>query len=505
MSQNNTNDIDEDLLLSRQPTLQNCDGEMVDRNAGGSEKAVTVQGVVKRLDGIRIIYNKNTLIRRPLSPSKVTAAVGFSGSSMQMHVGSSTVCGISGHLIVESQPICISKSDDSVAGTQQSTQQFSAYWDGNDNNQTMNTVNVPHLTMKFTTKAQRPIGKPMNLVNRGAQVVSLPSSDELKPKPTDTTTDTTTTATTHTTTKISPSVDDTETIAKEDKNYIETKLEKDEDCRSRSAVWSDNTAILPEIIELYVKLRHKYDDDDGIGAVETTWEGVAFLVLYGHEQDMGVHCIQLPVQSLSCLQHDPSEKTDHGEGVLIQTKRTAPQTSHAFRLAEDAHLTIQIKIELHAINNSDIEGISPVVVPDDDSIPDPRKCQPQILSKAELESVLRKLHHHEQLAQQMRENQRRAMCVHVPHNYMVPGAPLPRPPPPPSPPMSDGCTMPILGEWVSALSRVAQMITTSSCGPPTMSNDLDDDDSSSVLRNEIHDDDDSSTIATKLSTFFVHL
>jgi hypothetical protein len=213
---------------------------------------------------------------------------------------------------------------------------------------------------------------------------------------------------------------------------------EEEDC----AVWADSGAALPEIIELYVRLRHEQD------SVESYWDGVAFLVVYGHEGDRGTHTLQLPIRKAS---FDPAQLSR----VTSSQAPPSPLFSR-MRLRPEAYLTVQVKV---------VPGRPTPPTPVASSIlvagpPSPRRLLSQEAMIAELEPVLKTLRQNERWAEQMRR--RRAMDVRVP-TMMYAGAGLP--PPDDDNDNNSFCTVPFLGEWTSFMNRVVGLVN--HCDPST--------------------------------------
>lgn len=409
----------------------------------GSAGGTTVEVFIKSLDGIRIDTEGGTSNECPSLP-RITAAVSFSGSSPAMTVGSSTVCGLSGQLIVESEPLTMQSFD-----LQSASPRLSAHWKADEEEKSYGSTPTqcpPHLSMQFTTNLKGQPLKPLEKGNCGAKLVPL--SQDLKLAYTDTTDSTSSTGLTETS------------------EYLEDSpaYSQEEDCRSRSAVWSDSGVIMPEIIEMNIRLKQEDEISD------TIWDGVAFLVVYGHEEDKGVHCLELPIQKASNQQNNCSVSSILGcHDWRQRTTRVS--------LSNEARLTVQIRMVPHsetlvstALVNSTLSASVDHPFHGEDTL------SIQAAMTVDLESIMEKLQEHERLALQMRENQRRAMSVDVPS--FSPGTPLPRPPP-----KDDFWDISILGQWMSYFSRFVK--TVRRCNSTSMGH--------------FHNDDDNSTIATSPS------
>jgi hypothetical protein len=378
---------------------------------------------IQSLDGIIL----DEISERPSYPW-VTATVTFAGSG-NMTVASSSVCGVTGGLFVESEPVAISSPC-------ARSPRLSAHW-AEEKKKSGETQ--PHLTLHLDGADDKNSPKPLREGNRSAKFIK----PDLDLSQTDSTV-----------TEMTSSTCGLETPMGE--GLLE--MEEEEDCRSRSAVWSNTGAVLPEIIELYVRLRHEQD------SAETYWDGVAFLVVYGHEGDRGTHVLELPIRKASFDPVHLSRKTSQSPSPLYSRMRLRPEAS----------LTVQVKV---------VPGRPTPPTPVASSIivagpPSPRRALSQEAMMAELEPVLEMLRKNELLAGQMREARRRAMDVTVPHRSYADGLP------PPDDDNNSFCTVPFLGEWTSFMNRVVGLVN--NCDPSTTVNPKDD-----------LEVDESSTIATR--------
>lgn len=170
----------------------------------------------------------------------LTATVAFSGSAHNMQVGSSTLCGETGLLVVESEPVLLSQdrnSGDPIEFT----------W--------LSVDDQPHLTV--TDVLTSAVKTPLQKANRDSIIVQ--TQDILG-------------ASSNNPTKLEKS-------HRSDTSRLSTGALQSARSTSCAAFWSDAT---PEILELTV---HVGDN-----------QGVAFLVFFGHEDDQGTCVMDLPIR-----------------------------------------------------------------------------------------------------------------------------------------------------------------------------------------------------------------
>lgn len=401
------------LAMKRRPpnaAAENKVKKSTTNDNGDKDECGRIEVLVQGLDGICIDKGENNSSER-LSFPWVTATVAFSGSAPNMEVCSSSVCGVTGQLLVESEPVLIKTPQLLSTSAQASSPRLSATWDW---------TSLPHLTMPFTSNNKEVPKKSLEKGNRGAKFVKR----DLELSQTQSTVTETTSSTSEHHNDDDGSSDD---------------LDAEDDCRSRSAVWSDSGATMPEIIEMYIRLRH--DDDMS----ETLWDGVAFLIIYGHEKDRGTHVLELPIQNASFDRHDLSPRPNSPGSTTSSARKPA-----RMRLSSDARLTVQVKVV-------SCRPTPPTPVASSIIAAGPPTCEEAALSQsamdAELGPVLVKLQQSERLAQALRKNQKRAMDVDVPSRAKQ--SPLPKPPPVPE--TGPFCHVPGLGTFASLLTRIASM------------------------------------------------
>ena len=362
-----------------------------------------IEVLIKSLDGIRI---ENESKKRPSLPW-VTATVAFSGSASDMEVGSSSLCGITGQLIVESEPVVISSPD-----MFSKSPKLSAHWI----EERRNGTTQPDLIMRFSNAGRERSGKSLQKGNRGAKFVKQGLESSQTPS---TFSETTASSSSH-------------------RDTFESSNE-DEECDSHSGVWSDSGDTMPDIVEMFVRLRHNEDGEE-----TALCDGVAFLVVYGHEDDSGTHLLELPIRKVAV---DKRKGSRFGSTKGTNSSSSSRRSSR-MSLSEDASLTVQVKVTPCRPTPS-ITVAPSIVASRTASCPQVVRSQSAI--EDELKPLLEKLRQSEELAKKLCENQKRAMDVKVPS--LLPDEPLPRPPPS----LDSFCYVPILSEWTSFLTRMASM------------------------------------------------
>ena len=383
----------------------------IQSHSGDSSESFVQEGgrievLIKSLDGICIDNETND---RPSLPW-VTATVAFSGSASDMEVGSSSVCGVTGQLIVESEPVMISSPDMLLS---RKSPKLAAHW----MEEKRNGTTQPHLTMPFSSFGKEGPVKSLQKGNRGAKFVK--QGLEIS--------------------QTSSTVSETTASSSSQQDTLDDP-DEDEESQSRAGAWSDSGATMPEIIEMYVRLRH---DEDG--SETALWDGAAFLVVYGHEEDSGTHLLEIPIRKSSVDRRNAS----HSPSTISTSSLSSSRRNTRMRLSGDACLTIQVKVTPCRPTPS-IPVASSIVASGSASCPEVVALS-QSAMEAELEPLLQKLRQSERLAKKLCENQKRAMNVNVP--TLSPDAPLPRPPPS----YESFCYVPILSEWTSFWARIGSM------------------------------------------------
>ena len=256
-----------------------------------------VEVTVKSLEGIAFSAQQpQTNGRAPPIPF-VTATVTFSGSQTEMQVGSSSVCALTGQLMVESDPIHMT---DRYGTCKDDQCWLKAEWQ----EETMSLAGVaaqPHLIMPLPSRDPRIPKAPLSRSNRDSRIVreatTLPSLDF---------SDTCSTSSTLSNNSSSPS-----------KPFSPG--------RGSSAIWSNSGEAMPEIIELYIRLR---SEDEG--NCEHLWQGVAYLVVYGTEDDRGTYTMDLPVRRPAYI----DEMDQRGKG----------SNENSVKLSSKARVSVKVKV-----------------------------------------------------------------------------------------------------------------------------------------------------------------
>jgi hypothetical protein len=340
-----------------------------------------VEVTVQRLDGVAWLDassggNSNNTKQQWLP--HVTATVSFSGSAEDMQIGSSTVCGLTGQLLVESAPIRLdstcasfpsSSPDDPLILPEHKAKNavwLTAEWPEDDVNVTTTTVGTtqpqhptvtdsttsstitssttmgkvqPHVRMPLPgVQADPRLPKPCLVQsNRGSKIVKQESNSNGHHKKTNSNAGLETAATCitdftsfssegegryrGTTPPLSPSLSSASSgqelvlnhqtttstsitgMEKLLNNQHQQHHNKSDDAaqiaiamaRGDSAFWSHSGNAMPEILELYIRLRCHDSSQDFASGCTDLWEGVSFLVLFGQEDDKGSHIVDLPV------------------------------------------------------------------------------------------------------------------------------------------------------------------------------------------------------------------
>jgi hypothetical protein len=228
--------------------------------APSSLQSSRVEITVQSLQGISVTARGGPI-------PHVTATIAFNGSVPDMQVGSSTVCAITGQLVIASEPACLDRSSSMMTTTLTPTHsstdkryhQLTADW---RDERIMANCFQPHLSLTLPETDPRAHKMPLSCINRDSRIV----------KDTDTVS----------TTSISSSLDSISENA--------SQLP-----RGGSAVWSNSgLAALPEIIELYISLNTNDGVTDG-----QLWQGMAYFVVFGHKDDAGSFVMDLPVKKPS--------------------------------------------------------------------------------------------------------------------------------------------------------------------------------------------------------------
>jgi len=314
---------------------------------------------VKSLEGIAFSSKPQSNGRdRPIP--FVTATVTFSGSQTEMQVGSSSVCGLTGQLMVESEPIHIT---DRYGTYRESQCWLKAEWQ--EDTLSAGVAVQPHLIMPLPSRDPRIPKAPLTKSNRDSRIVkeTLPGLD------------------------VSDTCSTSSTLTESSKVLSPG--------RGSSAIWSNSGEAMPEIIELYIRLR---SEDEG--NCEHLWQGVAYLVVYGTEEDRGTYTMDLPVRRPAYI----DEMDRRGKG----------SDEPSLKLTSKARVNVKVKVvppkkrkRAKSIDMSFAES---------DSSGETDMIYSRSMLEEKLEPLLEKIKQNEKLALQHWRNQKRAMDVNVPND-----------------------------------------------------------------------------------------
>jgi len=263
-------------------------------STGGSVLEVNIAS----LEGIGLQNPADIRFAREGFAPQVTASVAFSGSVNDMEVGSSSVCGRTGQLQVESEALHI----DQTAHFSPDQCWLRAEWNDPTCRQKSKALSCsghaqPHLRVQLPNRTNNLPGAcspDLDQTNRDHSTNR--HTTPLKRCHSSTSTSTTTRSSSHSSSPVSTN---SSTATSKSANLPSTTAS-----RGPSVVWSNTgAAVLPEIVELYVRLKSPLS-----GFVEET--GVAYLVVFGNEQDRGKFIMDLPIKRppQSLQQHSPDGK-----------------------------------------------------------------------------------------------------------------------------------------------------------------------------------------------------
>jgi hypothetical protein len=288
---------------------------------------------------------------------QVTATIGFSGSSSDMQVGSSTLCATTGQLVIESEAANI----DPEAVQTKRLCSLTTKWREERPSADVNCR--PHLTIGFPDPDPTAYKIPLASMNRDSRLVQ-----ETK----------------------ATGMDECDTSI----STIDSPIQHPSPpSRGTSAVWSSSgAAAMPEIVELFVSLKAQDASTDG-----QVWQGIAYLVVFGHEDDRGTSVMELQVKK-------PPHSDSNG----------ALQPTDIF-LAPQARLRIEVKV-IHKQDKKQSERIRPhhkeVVSSSYESHED--VVFSRTVLDAQMEALRRKIQEKEDIALQNLQDQKSTMEVNMP-------------------------------------------------------------------------------------------
>jgi hypothetical protein len=239
----------------------------------------------------------------------VTATIAFSGSASDMQVGSSTLCGTTGQLVIESKAAVI----DPAAQQTNNLCGLTTEW----RDERPSSSCRPHLTVALQECDPKAYKIPLPSINRDSRVVKeVKDQDHYD-------TDST----------VSVSTIDSPRHLQSDSSTVSISTidsPRQPPSRGSSTFWSNaGAAALPEIVELFVTLK----TDDANSTDGQVCQGIAHLVVFGHEDDLGTFSMELPVK-----------KASHSE---LSTSNEQPDIF----LTTEARLRIEVKVFPSEDNN----------------------------------------------------------------------------------------------------------------------------------------------------------
>ena len=260
-------------------------------STGGSVLEVNIAS----LEGIGLQNPADIRFAREGFAPQVTASVAFSGSVSDMEVGSSSVCGRTGQLQVESEALHIDQ-----------TAQFSpdqcwlrAEWnDPASRHKPKALSSLGHAQPHLRVQLPNPTNNTLGACSPDMDQTNRDHSNNLHTPLRRCDSSTSTSTTRSSSNSSSPVSTNSSTATSKSTNHHSTAS------RGPSVVWSNaGAAVLPEIVELFVRLKSPLS-----GFVEET--GVAYLVVFGNEQHRGKFIMDLPIKrpSQSLQQHSPDGK-----------------------------------------------------------------------------------------------------------------------------------------------------------------------------------------------------
>jgi hypothetical protein len=306
-----------------------------------------IEVTIQSLHGIASNKSRDEWGRINDSFPRVTATIAFSGSASDMQVGSSTLCGTTGQLVIESKAAVI----DTGALQSKHVSGLTAEW-----HEERSSANCgPHLTVGLQECDPNACKIPLPSINRDSRVVKEYDSDSVSISTIDTP-------------KHSPQ------------------------SRGGSAFWSNSgAAALPEIVELFVSLKTQDGSTDG-----QVWQGIAHLVVFGHEDDQGTFSMELPIK-----------KPSHSE---LSTPNEQPDIF----LTSEARLRVEVKVFPNDDERDTETNLSTPKIASSSSESHADVAYSRSMLDVQMEKLLEKIQKNEELAVEHVQNQKNAMDVNVP-------------------------------------------------------------------------------------------
>jgi hypothetical protein len=269
-----------------------------------------IEVTVQSLHGIASNKSRDERGQTNATVPHVTATIAFSGSASDMQVGSSTLCGTTGQLVIESKAAII----DPAAQQTKNLCGLTTEW----RDERPSTNCRPHLTVALQECDPKAYKIPLPSINRDSRVVKeVKDQDQYD-------TDSTISVST---------IDSPRQLQCESTASISTIDSPRQPAPSRgsSTFWSNaGAAALPEIVELFVTLK----TNDANSTDGQVWQGIAHLVVFGHEDDLGTFSMELPVKKAS---HSELSTTNEQSDIFLTT---------------EARLRIEVKVFPSEDNNN---------------------------------------------------------------------------------------------------------------------------------------------------------
>jgi hypothetical protein len=275
-----------------------------------SQHGSLVEVTIKSLDGI--VFETSVQDADIHSAPRMTATVAFSSSSPSMKVFTSSICALTGQLLIESEPMELDK----VALSENNGVFMSANWRAEVEASATAGSELPHLTLTVPVY-EAPVSKtPLSpSSHKSAKVLKDTDTSE------------------------GDAVETLSTVTHLTSSTISTRKDgcAQGSKRGSNVFCSASSSSTPEIVELFVRLKCEGEDTP-----EHLWQGVAYLVLYGNEYDKGTHTIDLPIRRPSY-----ADETNGG---------ASDTSSSRLQLSSNSHL----KVKVSFATEKDASGVSSV-------------------------------------------------------------------------------------------------------------------------------------------------
>lgn len=278
----------------------------------GSRVELTIQS-------IHGIVGVGTAVHQPMD---FAATVSFKGSARNMQVSSFTMCGRTGNLVIESNPLEIDSSqeeqdDDSLTKPQASLPLVAKFNDPKDARRSLPSCSMstssssssshrPHLKLKLSgNKNRRVPQRSLTTVNRSSLIQQSPSQDGGDGSTTD-------------------------------------------DSRGASIYWDAENDVMPEIVELHIVLcRNNFPTSSNTDTEEDAIceEGIAHLLFYGTQSELGLTTMYLRIKKKQQQpQHAFSSPVTTHDLALYPSSSSSSSTGSLVSFLEDAYIRVQVDV-----------------------------------------------------------------------------------------------------------------------------------------------------------------